>query len=261
MAEGIIVRRGGSGGGVALSVSAYSSADAMPATASDNDVAIISSIPVNNVTVSFEQPANAATGDVWLTIGEDGTSMTMGGNGVTLPIGVNNAMQYDGTAWQSVDAYIWQNGAWVSIESAKVYLIRNGASNTALVDSWTTKKDAKGVVTWNEDNVYIGYNEGDGRYASIYTANTIDLTNYKKLSIVVSNTGGTKDGILGVLTAPYTGVSGTTGVEKMAASVGITYNIEDKATHVLDISAVNGAHHVQVIAGIFKATIHDIYLS
>lgn len=258
MGQAYLMRRGGSGNG--LRVVSYASADKLPALATKNNLAVISDIKSIYVYVQGERPEGAEAGDVWAK-SVSGDDIGVYTTHSSFESGIKCVEQYDGTQWKRMEAYIYDGEAWRQVSTEKVLLYENGVTNDELVTGWTEKKGSYGVIEWNEDHLYLGYTGSADRYASVYTSNTIDLTNYSRISVVVNETTGSGSGTLGAATAPYTGVSQGTGREQMAAYVSIPSGVMEKTTYELDISALEGAHHVQLMAGIANVKIYEIYLN
>lgn len=258
MGQAYLMRKGGKGNG--LRAVSCASADKLPTLATKNRLAVISDIKSIYVYVQAERPEVGEAGDVWAK-SVSGDDISVYTTRSSLEVGIKCVEQYDGTQWKRMEAYIYDGEAWRNVSTEKVLLYENGVTNAELVTGWTERKGNYGVIEWNEDHLYLGYTGSVDRYASVYTGNTIDLTNYSKIVAVVSETTGSGTGTLGAAAAPYTGVSQGTGREQMAAYVSIPSGVTEKTTYELDISALEGTYVIQLMAGIWNGTFYEIYLN
>jgi hypothetical protein len=224
-----------------------------------NELLVIGSLGVGVVYAQAERPENAEAGDVWAKTGA-GDDIDVDTRDASIENGILLVEQYDGEKWVHVEAYIWDGEKWRPVSVPKTYVYENGVTNEALVGSWDSKKDAKGVITWNADSLYLGYTGDQARYASVFTTKAIDLTNYSKLCVVVSGTSGTKEGAACVTKETSQNVALETVLSKMAAYVRIPVDVADKATYEADISTLEGEHYIQLVAAVFKGTFHEVYL-
>lgn len=258
MGQAYLMRRGGNGS-ARLNAINRAEGDALPESAVKNTIAVISDISAAHVYAQAERPENAEAGDVWLMTG-GGDDIGMYTPGSSLENGILLVEQYDGEKWVLVEAYIWDGEMWRLVSSRQTHIYDNGVTNEALVGGWDSKTDAKGVITWNADSLYLGYTGEQARYASVFTTKAIDLTGYSKLCVVVSGTSGTKDGAACVTKEVSVNVLLDTVLSKMAAYVRIPVDVADKATYEADISTLTGEHYIQLVAAIFKGTFHEVYL-
>ena len=258
MGQAYLMRRGGNGS-ARLNAINRAAEDALPERAVKNTIAVISDISAAHVYAQAERPENGAAGDVWLKTG-GGDDIGMYTPGSSLENGILLVEQYDGEKWVLVEAYIWDGEMWRLVSSRQTHIYDNGVTNEALIGGWDSNKDAKGVITWNADSLYLGYTGDQARYASVFTTKAIDLTGYSKLCVVVSGTSGTKEGAACVTKEVSVNVLLDTVLSKMAAYVRIPLGITDKTAYELDISTLTGEHYIQLVAAIFKGTFHEVYL-
>lgn len=180
MIHNIIVGGGGSAfgnAGLNFSVVKYSSASALPATADENTIAVITEHEITSWQFSSDEPIELVEGMVWFYTA---ASSTKAFNAIkenalyTYPV---QAYQYINGVLVSVDIQIYQNGAWHTFE---LLMYKDGVFNT----------DVFGAVTHN------GTIQADGsilfyRYGELSHANYIDATPYStfQYDIVVTNWG------------------------------------------------------------------------
>jgi hypothetical protein len=161
---------GGGSGVKATPIAAVASADALPATANERDIAIISTVPVGNVYAQADQPVGEP-GDVWLVAEANGAfSYVVGG----ATIQFSNAMQYSGS-WEKVGVYQYAGGKWVS---ASKYLL-DGSADTGT--AWSTYYAYGGRAAKESTGYKITGANGGNQPAAIQTSSKVNLTGYSKL--------------------------------------------------------------------------------
>ncbi|MDD3453719.1 MAG: type II secretion system protein [Bacilli bacterium] len=90
-----------------------------------NEIQLVNGINVTNYVIAIEEPTVKETGTTWIKLDtESSIYITM--DNIYIPIG--SIKQYNGTSWNSVDAYIYDGTSWNMI-SSKQYKeqILNGA--------------------------------------------------------------------------------------------------------------------------------------
>lgn len=189
MGDCYITRRGGEG--LNFDVKAYASEAALPATAKENTIAVITTTAISGYQFSVEQPAAPTSGYVWFA--ETTSSAVVFSVTKKNPIMVypRSAKQYVGSTWVDVEARSYQDGAWVDWWDQYIY--KNGDEYTNITGGWTVN----GVATKEEDCIDLPVvNTNSGRNAGGYTGNKIDLTGINNIKCtfggsMVCDTGGT----------------------------------------------------------------------
>lgn len=260
MGQAYIMRRGGRGAAIRLMT--MESAEMLPESALCNTLAVITKTEAGHVYIQSGQPEEAQAGDIWAATGE-GETFSFSTSRADVPIGIKHVAQYDGAEWKRVGAYAWMDGAWARVSTEKFMLYERGMDMTDATGGWGSKKDSYGKATWNADSLYLGYaaDATVARYASVYTMNKVELTQYTKLSVLASAVDVGNGFIFGAIAEPYTGVSTSAVKEAMAAHVTLTKDEAEETVYEADISALSGGYHIQLAVGVSKATIHEIYLS
>lgn len=96
-----------------LKVIAAASKAALPATAKDGTIAVITTTAVGTVWAQADEPASHSAGDVWIKTGLSSTApinLATKGSALLYP---KNAAQYIGGQWVSVTLYTRSNSVWV----------------------------------------------------------------------------------------------------------------------------------------------------
>lgn len=167
----------------------------------------------------------------------------------------------DGTKTTEKVVSILEDGQSVSLElKYNLYLYKYGDKCEEVTGGWTEKKSTAGYITWNSKNVYFNHGGGAGRYASIWTTNKVDVGNYTKMCIRISDMV-TYEGLrAGICSSPYTGATGNESDSNFTAYIKVTTSNSDEQLLELDISEFTGSYYVQIVAGITKAYVYEIYL-
>lgn len=167
----------------------------------------------------------------------------------------------DGTETTEGTVTITENSQSVSLElNYNLYLYKYGDKCEEVTGGWTEKKGAVGTITWNDNNVYFGHGGGAGRYASIWTTNNVDVGNYTKMCIRISEMVTSEALRAGICSKPYTYVTGNDSDSNFTAYIKLKTSNSDEQLLELDISKFTGSYYVQVVAGITKVYVHEIYL-
>ncbi len=167
----------------------------------------------------------------------------------------------DGTETTEGTVTITENSQSVSLElNYNLYLYKYGDKCEEVTGGWTEKKGAVGTITWNDNNVYFGHGGGAGRYASIWTTNKVEVGNYTKMCIRISGMVTSEALRAGICSNPYTGVTGNESDSKFTAYIKLKTSNSDEQLLELDISKFTGSYYVQIVAGITKVYVHEIYL-
>lgn len=136
----------------------------------------------------------------------------------------------NGTSTKSQSVSITKEGQFEVIGLAYTYYLFNNGS----VVEWRGEATPNSRVTIGETLVCERSGEAYNEYASAYTAQTVDVTNYSKLCITVSRLAGS-----------YLSFGLTTEAMQAAVSVQSINNVGD---FTLDISNVTGKYIVTVVA-------------
>lgn len=246
----IINMVGGGGASLNFDVKAYATNESLLAAApKENTIGIITTTAISSWIFSVTQPAEAAEGMVWISLG---TSSEVEFNALkknALQVYPMAASQYVGGVWGKVMAYSYQGGLWETWPE-KLFWIENGIVNETFsqrqesgTESWY-KFESDGCVTVSVPNDSSTWMRSSGKP---------DVTNHSSLVLVCKGqTSGTVTVCLSTHSALSTVVASA---EKITAGEG---------TLVVDVSALSGQYYfgVKCAAGASKATIKfsDVYL-
>lgn len=186
---------GGGGGSLNFKVVAAASEAALPTTAKENTIAVITDAEITSWVFSSAAPETPEAGMVWIATGTDST---VGFNAVKkngLWVYPSGVQQYIGDEWVDKTAKTWQNGAWADWWDGEMYT--PGNEQIAHTGGWIGQgrifsSAASGgavapTITRTAENL-IGQN---GNHSSVVrTANAIDMTPYTTLNYYGTMTSG-----------------------------------------------------------------------
>ena len=216
----------------------------------DNDIAIISSVPMTNWIMSPEKPSGIPRndGDVWIQYSTSGdTKNVLKQN--ALMIATISASQYVDGEWVSVEAMSYQGGEWVDWI---VYLYKAGDECTNLTGGWVIS----GNVNKGSDAINITVNSST-RYADAYTTDKIDLTEIKSVlflftGYIYAGSGGTNV-TAWVANSQLTkaGIDPETGaVKSFSPAEGNSGQLDTFDGYNLDVSDLSGEYYIGFHAGL-----------
>ena len=173
----MIINTGGTGSGASLRAIAVASENALPASARDGTIAVVTNTAVSAVYAQNTEPSSPKNGDVWITVSSISTTPIVLGKITLYPA---QYKQYVGNAWENVTAFVRCNGVWVQ---SVMYLL-DGASDNV---TWQTYYAYGGKA----EKVTNGYKftgaNGGNQPGAIQTAEKVDITGFSKLRCVGRN--------------------------------------------------------------------------
>ena len=241
--DAFITRRGGTGDGLNATIVGGT---AQPASPKENTIWANTDAEITGWSFSAVQPVAPTEGMVWFESG--------GSNGCGLNILVKNeafvypygAMQYVSGVWVPVEAKSYTGGQWVDW---KTYLIHGNDLCSDLTGGWSAVAKqisqyggtaAKPSVTTGDGCIKIS--SASGKDGIVYTAQKVDLTNYKTLvfkgSAVVSSQGYGHSIVIWSSIGTYWDASGTS-----VAKMGLSDSPTD-ATRRLSVENLTGSYYI-----------------
>ncbi|MEG0743126.1 MAG: hypothetical protein RR521_12915 [Clostridia bacterium] len=184
MGDCMIVRRGG-GGSAGVQVLAAASEAALPASAKEGTLAVITVTAVGNVTLKPDPPSAPMAGDLWIRCGLQSELHVEVQKKPSLVVFPVSAAQYVGGAWVQAALFGRINGAW---KSAATYLYAYG---TRYVDGITTQGNApfetSPFITFSEASFTFKKGETNNNSWGIKYTN-ISFDRYHTLCAVITTT-------------------------------------------------------------------------
>ena len=230
MAQAMMMRRGGAG--LRLKLAIYASVLALPATADDGAIAVVSATAIGSIAMDKAAPATAAEGDLWLNTAAVGSVAIVLSSKPLIYGYPSAAMQYIGGAWVAVRAYVYHS-AWHEL---RTWLYEDGNAHAENGGAWSTESPAYGTVTYGA--TYITSASSVATFANTVTKqNNIDITPYSQLKALIQKTTAATTGA--VLLRLYDGTS-------IVASGGNYTNWlqNEERTLSLDVREANGSYRV-----------------
>lgn len=253
---------GSAGASLNFSVDTYLTDEALPTSAEENAIAVVTGTQMTSWIFSPVEPTNPENGVVWFGSknASDYNFNALNENSIVICLDV--AKQYIDGTWVQQTAYIYQNGAWNKFSvfvTMTQYDLFNGQDNTEVTGGWTYHKWVYGEAKYPlqmkmTDDAMVLYQtctqdtDINGAYA---TTNQIDMTGISKLVVTfdayISNGAQYYPVFYMDCTTTPQEASGS-GVKSEiliqgSSSVGKTASLTD-AEVTMDVSNINELRHV-----------------
>lgn len=237
----------GFGGGASLNfkIIPYVSENALPATAAENTIAVITGTPITSYALSPSEPSTPAEGMVWIATGASSAvafNLLKRNAVIVCPLSVK---QYIDGVWANKVAKSYISGSWLSWMR---YLYNEGDDCTAITGGWVAEAKnigsdgggaVKPTVTDNGNSVTI--KQGSAARGGIYrTVNKIDLTAHSSLIFYgdIASTATLENWCQMCVWSEL----GTYSLENRAASMSLVDQAVTFAEKVLDVSTLTGEY-------------------
>lgn len=227
-------------------------APSLPATGTENDICIISEVPMTNWVMSPDKPSGIprSDGDVWIQYSVTGNVFNVLKNNAML-IATISAWQYVNGAWVGAPAYSHQNSEWVDWITT-YYLFKSGEGELVPL---TLTKQTNGTFTKTNDAITVGYTSTGASAVYISTTDKIDLTGFKTLHVVAN------------YTEEVSGYGAMLGVHDQLIQLGVTSMTHYRTLttgggekdHTFDVSGFDESLYIGLV-GCMKMVIKEIYL-
>ena len=251
-------------GGVPLNfaVKAYATEEALLAAApTKNAIGIITTTDISSWIFSATQPAEAAEGMVWISLG---TSSAVEFNALkknALQVYPIAAYQYVGGVWVSKTAYSYQGGSW---KTWLTYIVKDGKRVKGMATTYRsgatalTEQDGNGYFTLTQTtNKHQGLASDEQYVFDDVDSVVLDLDIVKLDGVSVSDIA-----FKGISVALLTAVGTTDVYGKIAYAANSQALGRQRIT--LDTSAVTGSYYVGIMIGgtnsTSSANIYNLHL-
>jgi hypothetical protein len=264
----------------------YPFEDELPEVADENTIAILTDSEIVRCSfyrgtpytkLGFDVDQNKATGSFLIATGKYSPvyfDIDKGNCSVRVyPIGVYESYRDVGinNVWVKKDARIYKNGQWMSFDTD---IYNYGDQCNAITGGWEIVKSGKGAVSFGEDYLFLGCDDSADSYASIYTKNAINFSEYTQMVILFENlthVQSSSNGIkVGIVNSPYKGTSfADTGIDlSFQVYEECTADITKAMSVVIDLTKIHEGYegydeqtyYVQFAVTKSNATIKQIYL-
>lgn len=208
--------------------------ETVPDTGVENDIVIISSVPMSNWILSPDDPSGAprTDGDVHIKYAVGGDTFNALKND-SMMIATVSAKQYISGAWVDVTARSYQNGAWVDWIT---YIYNEGNESTSLTGGWVGYRSSAAatlaVFEKREASIYISGPTSHSSEGS--TTNLIAMDDYTTMYVqTVSVTGSAAYVSFSQTETGYVGANGGANRVTLPASTS-------SVVHTVDVSDLTG---------------------
>lgn len=140
-------------------------ASALPATVVDGQIVVITDTAASTIYVDTDEPANPVEGDVWIVVGTSETGIQFDS---TFRNGLSEALQYNGSAWATLDGHIGASGVW---EQFSVIIPTAGTP----LEDWT----------WQQIGALVNSDKDVTEYFAVGDTKEIELTTGEIVTAVI----------------------------------------------------------------------------
>ncbi|NLI21747.1 MAG: hypothetical protein GX418_09395 [Clostridiales bacterium] len=239
MGEAMILRRGGGFG--RLRVIAAASASALPATAAEGTVAVVTGTAPGDLYAMATAPAGAVNGDLWMLTGaQSSAAFSLGRNtGVTLY--PRCVYQRIAGAWAFVPAYVRLSGAWKPV-SLRLY---DAGVEMLMAVGQTDQGYNYGSTTYQKQSAAIRAYHGAQSGRWLWTVAPVDLTGIAAVKARFTSPYTSGYGkYLGIATDPGNAGGGTPSLGGLAAYAGLPAATVIDYTAALNVSGFTGGYYL-----------------
>lgn len=227
-----------------FSVVAYASETALPETAAENTIAVITTTHITGYLFSADEPTNPIEGNLWIGTVAEGNKSFNALKGNTLMVYPFFVQQYIDGTWLPATAFIYQKGTWVDFitylyELGNEYIAITGGLRSDAVPLSASYTGATPTLTKEKSSFTASLTYNNKAIAGVVSFDkTIDLTNYDTLHCKVN--------------AKYTGADRQQLIVFGVRSGYLNNSIVAKTAFVvsedctLDISGVTGSYYVGI---------------
>lgn len=221
-----------------LSFKVYATSSRPTTSGTENDISIITSVPMSNWILSPDSPSGVprTNGDVWIKYSVTGNTFNALKNN-TMLITTISAWQYVDDVWVDVEAASYRNGVWTDWWNGELFTNGNQYENiTGGWSSWKWRNQNLGNATISESGINV---QPTDACVAVTTNDKVDLSKYSKVYFdVVENTFKTDGRVwFGAKT------------DKTASDlIDVKTDIGELSvgTYFLDVSGTNGEFYVGI---------------
>jgi len=229
MSQGMILRRGGGGSDYNFNVTAYAAFGSLPASASENSIAVITSTAITDWQLTHDIPTTRSDGTS-LSGGEvfiiTNTNSVRSFNAISsnslMVYPTMQAQQYVSSVWTDVDVYIYQSGSWLSLN----LVMYDGGDVSSVTGGWTS----------GDQGTYLYYHAENGSSSLGSSVNTFDCSKFQTLR-VEGSFNSAYDSYARLYLSTNTSYTG-------AVFTYVLANNNSSTAHDIDISGVSGTYYI-----------------
>ena len=214
------------------------------APGAENDIAVISPVPMTNWLMSPEKPSGIPRndGDVWIRYSVTGNTKNILKQNAMM-IATISAWQYVDGEWVFREAVSCQGGAWVDWVNP-FYLFDNGAQVEFV--GYATSPGNYYIET-DKIRLHTDAGNGSAKPSQVNTKNALDVTLYRKLCVEYSVTVPT-DGALSFTVGLATSNGNSATFTDAQASISVGEGESSSGTLSVNLDTVEGSFYVKLRA-------------
>lgn len=234
MAQAMIMRRGARAG-LRLTPAVYTAVTALPATAGEGALAVVTAVATGHVTLDAAQPATPAEGDLWLKLGYHGRAALPLCEDPLVNAYPYTAAQYVSGVWTFVRAFVF-HGGWLEL---RAWLYDAGDHHPENGGAWALDyiEGSYGSVTFASGYITMARTIAGSR-TSVKKADSIDFTPFTSLRVVMRKTSSGSTGAVSLRV-----MSGATLIASATASDWVQ---NEERTLLLNVSALDAAYMLKI---------------
>lgn len=229
---------GGGGNPLNFQVKTYPSETELKAdNPKENTIGVITTTTMTSWVFSATEPKEPEVGMVWFNTGNLSNVEFNALKKNTLQVYPIKAKQYVGDKFVDVTSMTSQGGEW---HSWRVYLYKAGDQCNDITGGWTAIDGPGGTTNFNATYINCVTDGSNDRYATPYTKNKVNVTNYSKLIAEILERDAETNLFLASAVTGY----------NMYGSMVATIEASDKGSQTLelDIASITGEYHIGLTA-------------
>lgn len=244
-----------------LNFDVYAVASKPTAPGANNDIAIITSVPMPNWTMSPDKPSGRprSDGDAWIQYSVKGDTFNALKNN-SMMIATIKAWQYVDGMWTDVEAVSCQNGEWVYwISDNDLYDVNGYKGTWTPTTHYSSTSGSRKAPTVSFSGGAMVLSQTSGYRGTVFNDTIRNFKGKKKLTMTLSFTGGASSGcVLAVVDKIENGFTRLADVASEPFS-------GSKTIEISDLSAVGDTNAyvavlINAVSGTSTVTIQEIKL-
>ena len=211
-----------------------------PSSPKENTIWVNTSVTITSWTMQYDQPSNPTQGTVWImTAAYSNAALNPFSkmNAYFYPI---SAKIYNSGSWVRCGGSVYTNNTWYPM---RVYFYDSGDECTIITGGWTAGgTNPNFVFTKGSDSLYLQAAVANNTVYSMYTINTIDLTNISTLHFKVKYD---VNGSSGYCSVNAVNSSPSTSDYNVGTYNTVTMNLGVQTVSV-DVSSLSGNYYIRL---------------
>lgn len=211
-----------------------------PESPKENTLWVNTDEKITSWTVAVDEPENHAEGMVWIASAATSTAPINAAKKNTAMLYPQSAQQYTDGEWVSLNAAVYQNGAWVDLWNG--YLFEFGDQHEAITGGWEAETYTVDGTVYGSIGDVIRIGQWPNQYNRIATKKKINFDGYSKLCMQIKDPGGQYTGHWMFLS------DGPLGNHNEVVIYQNSYS-SSQSVYSFDISSITGEYYLFLMAG------------